>query len=511
MQLRPHAQKTAYGLTLIGIVAGVTYVVGQYNTFATTAYTLHENRLMKSVSELHDPNFTYWIGRYGGTFLLGSIAIISAARFYWKQHAILLTTGLILLCGTIFLRIPINGWIGERWCDGLFIASLPLTFIGLGFVATRKMEKYQNEQPFLILLVWFIIWAALTRTGARYGFFISTPMAIGTAALLKHIATFRNPSDIPIKLFRRNPQPKLITTGLLTGMLGILLFWGPAGGYTKSTLRVAANYDAIPGHKNILQAYNWMKNELPHDTTVMAAHWGYGSQLNVHAQVKTITDQDHFIPHWVHLYFRHVYCAQSEQEALYFLKTHDATHMMITSAELVAYAHENSLVGSGADQDRLFYFHQMLSLETSPEIQYSLVPQRKRIYPKTTVNRVDIVGTDLENLAIAAMFGKEETVKLPYVAFDGNKRISSEPANTEKGGLVLLFDKKKVLRSSFYVHEVGWNSLSVKLFIRGEHSEAFELVHTVPTYGDGTHPDIQIWKINYPEHIKPHPKYLATE
>ena len=47
--------------------------------------------------------------------------------------------------------------------------------------------------------------------------------------------------------------------------------------------------------------------------------------------------------------------------------------------------------------------------------------------------------------------------------------------------------------------------------MRGEHSDAFEHIHTIPTYEKGTHPAIQIWKINYPDNIKPHPKYLATE
>ncbi len=510
-QFRLHAQKLAFGLILIGIAAGVIYVLGQYKTFPTTAYPFIENRLMKSVSELADPDFMYWVNRYGGTFVLGGIGIIATAHHYWKQKALILTIGVTLLCTTIFLRIPMNGWIGENWCNRLFLTSLPLTVIGFGYVMISKQEKQLNECPYLIAIVWFFIWAVFTRGGARHGFFISTPLAIGTAVIIKYIAAYSNPSDTPIKLFNQNIHPKLITTGLVAGILGILLFWGPVGGYAKSTLRLAASQDAIPGNANIGQAYNWIKNELPHDTTIMAAHWENGSQLNVHARVRTITDQDHFIPHWIHLYFRHVYCAQSELEALYFLKTHGATHLMITSVELVAYAHENSLVGSDADHDRLFDFHQMLSIETPPEIQYSLLLQRKRGYLLTTLNRIDIVGTDLENLTITAKFGKEDPIQLPYLAFYGDKRISSEHLNTERGGLVLIFDKKKVLRSSFYVPEVGWNSLVVKLFIRGEHSEVFDLVHTVPTYGPGTHPDIQIWKINYPENIKPHPKYLVPE
>ncbi len=188
---------------------------------------------------------------------------------------------------------------------------------------------------------------------------------------------------------------------------------------------------------------------------------------------------------------------------------------MITSLELVPNARENSFIGSDEYLDRHFAFHQLLPQPTSPGTQYSLEPEIKQTPPfthTTTLNSIDVIGTGLADLSITARFEKEDPIQLPYVALHGNKRISSdEPKDTKKGGLVFLFDKDKMLRSSFYVPEVGWNSLAIKLFIRGEHSSAFENVHTVPTYGKGTHPDVQIWKINYPEHIKSHPKYLATE
>ena len=131
----------------------------------------------------------------------------------------------------------------------------------------------------------------------------------------------------------------------------------------------------------------------------------------------------------------------------------------------------------------------------------------------TTLNRIDVTGTDLENLSITAKFEKEEEpVQLSYVAFHGEKRIKSKNhRDTDKGGLIFIFDKNKVLRSSLYIPHLGWNSLAVKLFMRGEHSNAFENIHTVPTYEESTHPAIQIWKINYPDNIKPHPKYLVTE
>lgn len=307
-----------------------------------------------------------------------------------------------------------------------------------------------------------------------------------------------------------------MTAAISIGILLILLFWTPAGGYVTTTLLPAAKRDAIPGNGKMIQAYQWMKNELTHEQTVMAAHWTYGIKLNVLARVKTITDSDHYLPNWIHLYFRHVFCAQSEIEALHFLKTHHATHLMLTSIELIPNATENSWVGSDEYLDRHFSIYHLLPQPTAPGTQYVFIPkteQTPRFTQKATLNRIEVIGTKLENLSITARFEKEEEpVQLPYVAFHGDKRIlSTQPIDTERGGLIFLFDKEKALQSSFYIPSTRWNSLAVKLFLRGEHSTAFENVHTVSTYEKRTHPTIQIWKINYPEHVKTHPKYLKTE
>ena len=185
---------------------------------------------------------------------------------------------------------------------------------------------------------------------------------------------------------------------------------------------------------------------------------------------------------------------------------------MITSIEIAPHAKENSLIGSDETYDRYFALHQLDLLPTSPGIQYSLRPKAVKMphLIQTNLTQMDVTGNDIENFSINAVFGKEHPVKLPYVAFSGDKRIlPTKTANTEKGGLLLLFDTNKVLRNSFYIPEIGWNSLAVKLFIRGVHSNAFQNVLTIPKT-ENLYPDIQIWKINYPENITIHPKYLSA-
>ena len=518
---RAHAQQIAWTLALVGIAAAGCYVLLQYNTFPKTVLAFIESSLMKTVTELRDPIFRDWTYRYGGMFVIGSIGIITGTLFLWKTTAISLAAGMALLCTTVFLREPIETWIGEQVGNYLFVGAVLLSGIGMAVIAMHKHQKKQYHLEIIALLTWTLIWLSFARNGLRYTFFLGIPLAIGTVTLLKHIANISYLKRISIRFFGITLPPKLITSGLVFAILAILLFWKPVGGYTIGTLQFAAKREATPGQGTLLSAYQWIKNELPSlkmktdrtETPVMAAHWTYGSQLNILAQIRTIIDQDHFIPHKIHLYFRHLFCAQSEIEALHFLKAHNATHLMITSIEIAPQAKDNSLIGSDETYDRYFALHQLDLLPTSPGIQYSLKPKEVKAphLIQTDLTQMDVTGNDIENFSINAFFGKEPPVKLPYVAFSGNKRILPiKNINTEKGGLLLLFDTNKVLRNSFYIPPNGWNSFAVKLFIRGEHSNAFQNVLTVPKT-DNLYPDIQIWKINYPENIIIHPKYLATK
>ncbi len=509
-QLRSHSRNLAWSLTFFSITVGVIYILLQYNTFAATAFPFQENRLMKIIGELSDPDLRYWVGRYGSIFVLGSIGVIVVSLQHWKWNSFTLSFSLMLLSVTVFLRQSIIHWVGPNLSNFFFITSLPLTVIGLGIAARRKQSS-ENELVTVIMLVWFILWVSLSRSGKRYDFFIGVPLAFGTAFLMHHItASFsRN-----LKFCGLNLQPKLVRALLSAAILTLLLLWNPVGGYAIRTLHVAANQRIYPENENIMQAFRWIKERLPHERTVMAADWDYGTQLNTHSNVKTIIDPDHFIPHWVHLYYRHVFCAQSEAEALYFLKSHNATHLMLTGTDIISRSSKASFVGSDLDFDRYFSLHPLLYLPTRPGTQYSLAPQKQHdtYTTKTVLTHIDIQGVSIEKLTVTAHSKTEETIHLPYVAFHGNKRIQSpEPAKMKKGGLLLTFDANKVLRNAFYVSEIGWNSFAFKMFIRGKHSNAFENIYTDNSEGKNRPPEVQIWKINYPEHIKPHPKYIATE
>ncbi|MCY3742306.1 MAG: hypothetical protein OXH00_14925 [Candidatus Poribacteria bacterium] len=337
--LRPHARKLAWGLTLLAIASGLCYIFLQADTFQTTAFTFHESALMQSIGELADPDFGYWKDQYGSVFVFGSIGLITISIRLWKWKGLPLALSLFFFTLTTFFRTQINGWIGEDRCNMLFFILLGLTVLSLGIGCLRK-EAVRNEFVTLVLLAWFLLWVGLSRGGKRHDFFIGVPLVFFTASFLHFLSNIlshklRN-SGYTTDKFRKVFQHAHLKTGFASVMLVLLLFWSPIGGHAHRSLHAATKMrNAIPGYSQVNAAFLWMKIFLlkqvedPYNV-VVASHWDYGSQLNVIAGVKTITDQDHYLPHWIHLYNQHVHFAKSEREVLTFLRTHNVTHLLLS-------------------------------------------------------------------------------------------------------------------------------------------------------------------------------------
>lgn len=241
-------------------------------------------------------------------------------------------------------------------------------------------------------------------------------------------------------------------------------------------------------------------------TACVAASWGNGSQLNVLGGVKTIIDQDHYIQHWIHLLYRHVFCAQSNAEALEFLKTHKATHLMLSIQDLFQGAKIHSAIGSDAQGDREFELT-LLRMNTYENGKPFLVPV-DRDSPFTHIDINQNVEEDIP-ITTTAKLKNGSTVEIPYTLFIGETRVRSEKLiGLETGGILLLFNERKQFHKGYYVPPIGWKSLVVRLFFRGESPEVFVPVY--PVNGDVT-AEVKVWEIHYPPDIQPNPKYLTTE
>jgi len=493
--VRPHARKLAWGLTLLGIAVGASYLFYQAGAFETTVFAFRESRLMKDMTELADPYFRYWTGRYGTVFLLGSLGIIVPTLHLWKWHGLPLTFALSLLVGTTFFRWQLSAWIGEGRGDTLFLISLGVAAFSLAIACFRKRTDPQEERIWLVMLAWFLVWVALSRGGKRYDFFIGIPLAYGAAWLLWQLpVSVMQHLSAPVK-------PRWVTACFTLAVLIWVLFWHPLGGHaTRATAAAAKWRKPVPGHQTPLaQTLHWMKTTRLEDA-VVAANWSYGSRLNVLGGVKTITDQDTFIPHWIHLYYRHVYCAQSAREALSFLKTHGATHLMLTEWGLISKAWRYSYIGSDADSDRRFGFTRLISLSD------------KRLSGIKDTPFLHIEAPDITSPPhfLTAHRKNGEIARLPYVAFQGTQRHTSKTPSNENlhGGVLLYYDENQNLEKAYYISTIGWQSLAVRLYFLGDLPDIFVPIY--PTNGGDISP-VKVWKIHYPPDIETDDKYLAAE
>ncbi|MDE0322662.1 MAG: hypothetical protein OXN27_01965 [Candidatus Poribacteria bacterium] len=512
-QLHPHPRKLAWGLALLSVAAGVGYIFMQAGTFAETAYPFRESQLMQGVGELGDPNFNYWAGRYGAVFVLGSLGLITACLYLWKWKGLPLVLSLALFVGTTFFRTQVNEWIGADTCNTLFFVSLGLAILTFAIACLQK-ERVENELVTLAALAWFLLWVGLARGGKRHDFFIGLPLAYGTAWLLYfspvHLIQRLKDADI----LYPHVKERLATAIFAVIVLVPVLFWTPIGGHaTKSVYAAARMRPPVPGQNSRSEVFKWMHDTLPRES-VIAANWDYGTQLNVLGGVRTVVDSDHFLPHWIHLYYRHVFSAQDTREALGFLKTHNATHLMLTERGVTSSARRYSSMGSDENANRQFELYQLTRTETPIGKPYRMQPRGTG----TPLDFIEITRTTPDTLSITAHFKDEnEGVNagalekiLPDITVERtvNTPTSQISVDIENGGLVLDFDSETRLNRAYYIPPLGWNSLAVKLFLRGEHTDIF-----VPVYptDDNAAKEIKVWEIRYPPDIETDERYLATE
>ena len=322
---RQHARTLSLGFTLTSIALAFGYVLTQHQTFADTTVPLSQNAVMATMTELANPHFGYWVFRYGGVFILGSIGLIVASKRNWEQTCLLVP--LILFIATTFFREPLEKHLWNA-SHGTFFFFIAIASIGIAFLTSAWLQKSHEPCHFTIVAftAWFVFWIALARDAKRYDFFIGAPLAFFTAEFIRFLSN-------TLSHFVKQHRPHAaLEAGIVIALMTGILFLPPLGAPATRAIDAATHLRKATPVPNVTSALHWMKTALP-NTAIVAAHWGYGSQLNVLASVKTIIDQDTYLQNWILLYHQHVHNAPVEREALEYLKTHGATHIMLTKKD----------------------------------------------------------------------------------------------------------------------------------------------------------------------------------
>ncbi len=336
-RLRSHVRIVSFGLILASAMLALGYAWIQQKTFADTTVPFSDTPVMQAMTELRAPHFRYWVYRYGSIFILGSLGFILMPLTFWKQRGMLLSLPLTLFTITSFFREPLDKLWGEPFRNVLFgIACVGCVIAILLLAWQQKKEVSTSEVVFIAFCLWFFAWVALARDAKRYDLFIGVPLAFGATSLLYCIAETLTQrlrhSEYVTDKFREDFTAMKLISGTALILTIALMFLPLRHAHTYRARSTAENMRKPSPSPSIIMVMHWMKIRLPRNA-IVAAHWTYGSQLNVLGGVKTIIDQDTYIPNWILLYEQHVHNATTESEALAFLKTHGATHIMLTGQD----------------------------------------------------------------------------------------------------------------------------------------------------------------------------------
>ncbi len=541
---------------------------------------LGRSRLMRTVMELRDLSGPLWVGRYS-ILVLAAMAgsVVLVYRFFLSERVLFRTAMIgfeLLLCGMLLSLFVTN----QNVSNAIYSIAILAGSIAIltAYLLPHEMKEAipSNHEKVLLVLVWLLIGLFSARGAERYGFFLDPLLsvlnsfliikafrffikgqtnsatelcAIGVLMISELYAGFRLSLGLNLTWWS---VLGLFVPGLLFGSilvshlarhrishrqrfayLGIiftLILFTSSDTFHSGFVRTNAELVSqviIPPFPKLQDSFAEIANHTDEKST-LAAWWDYGSMLNWFAKRATVVDEDHFIPYWIFMIARHVFSGLSEEEALAFLRAHQATHLMITTNDLLRLS-AITYTGADATGDRFASIHFLTPLNSQ--------------YIETSVERTDFIPHDFLAMDVLELEGEKyppeqwqiQSVSIDYnVAYNswkavvhgkaGRKHFSKPPmefrfGNTqvskEKDGVpgsVVLFpnqDGKNL--QAFYVSEKAEHLLAVRLYLFMEDIPGFSLVYDTNSTARCDRDGLRLWKINYPEGMQPEEKYLARD
>ena len=536
-----------------------------------------------TIGEFKEPQLSYWFRPYRLFVIFPLLGLLFVAYTLAKTYRMpaKAVTGVLAtaLAATI---LSTHSSLQQRWMEIVYLGAI-LLFIGtIGWAYLRNPSHKRAPinlytDRLLLLLIWALFTLLYNRGAMRFALFLAPPAVIlGAYAImfiLKRAARYdesrianlamlmcfmglvwqlRTPciaflinigldtiiSSLVcanftalclIMLLRRGNQeistegksPVVTKAACLTLSIAICLTTGGVP-YLLPNWISQNTMGNIPTSEEI-KTFNWLKTHTP-AKSVIAAWWRHGSRIEALAERATIVDQQHNIP-WIRSIAREVFCAETPEEALKFLKSHKATHLLIPATDAFNRLKTMSVVGSSRDAARNLLTEQFRINEQashasdSPQEvstqQISLQPfehSDSSVYTKEhylpcfnedantkhasieykTDGSFHKASVRIDNMNISPM----------YVLFDDKKEKYIEGSGTLVVTYVDVHNPHQTLeyKHAVYFNEDASNLLVFQLYFLGRHADHFEQVYpTQEMAAEDSSPfdDIKIWKINY--------------
>ena len=450
----------------------------------------------------------------GDLFLLASFCILlfisrGAMRFEFFFAPVAMALGCYTIVRVLSaLKVPNRGYIG------IIAALLIFEFYAVGkqVVGLSSPESYYDSSVMLLLP-------------------LITSIGIAIIAIRR--------------AFGRLDKTRIPHFSIVTVIVFLLLLMGGTapfpwlGGY--AALSYAKASEVRPTiNPSTSRALGWFKRNTP-QSSVIAAWWDYGSFINLLSKRATITDEEQ-LSYWVHLMAREALFAETDLQALRFLKAHGATHLLITERELRNFEGISRLA-SAQELDRYSF---LVQCPTTREIIQSRQGGTIFAYAPETINKFMNEPLAITGETYPAGAWKLNKVYLKLEGPNGNtdellgilievqiedKTIRLKPEEFYYKGITYQQAGEGMLPCTLLIsahtdNPLDWeifclsprvrNTLMIRLYLLNQASDYFHPIY--PTEIENKQVDLEIsdfsariWEIHYPDNLSIDPKYLETD
>ncbi len=167
---------------------------------------------------------------------------------------------------------------------------------------------------------------------------------------------------ISIVAARRRGKDELMRSVLwVIALVVLLLTFYTFTSYYQATKAEAASFAPTSYTQQWQKAMQWVREETPNNA-VFSHWWDYGYWIQSMANRATVLDGGNALGYWNYLMGRLVLAGDNQKDALNFLYSHNATHLLIDSSDIGKYTAFSS-IGSDLYYDRFDMVPTMMSDE----------------------------------------------------------------------------------------------------------------------------------------------------
>lgn len=348
------------GIVLVSIFLGPSFIFDKISSLNQMLFKPVEGRWVTTVAENKQPYFREWAREFGPLvkdipimfwmFFIGSIVLFRKMLDKIKKKDAWILTFLYVLFffGLVFSRYSSSSTFnGINFISKTFYYLTVLLLIGglISYYVSYHKKKEggfkEIKYEYIFLFSFFILALFSARSAVRLIMMIATVAPIFAAFLIvTSIERFRKTNDEIMKM-------------ILGGFVIILLLSAGYAFWTYQNTVKQQAYSFIPGsyHQQWQKAMFWVRENTPEESTVFAHWWDYGYWVQSIGKRATVLDGGNSIKYWNYLMGRHVLTGDNEKDALDFLYSHKATHLLIDSSDLGKYG-AFSQIGSDENFDR---------------------------------------------------------------------------------------------------------------------------------------------------------------